>query len=106
MRAAVLLDGSGTDLMVLSQSLESVAGTRMDSTERSVFTSRVLERALQIVSQNGPAPVTIGSWKAEERELRDGLESTYRTLGREAATRDERVDWVLRANQVRNWSMT
>ncbi|HHU08420.1 MAG TPA: protein kinase [Intrasporangiaceae bacterium] len=106
LRAAMLLDGSGTDLTVLAQSLDSIAGTRMDSTERGVFTSRILEKALQIVTEHGPAPVKIGSWSASEEELRSGLESVYRTLGREAMDRDERIAWIVRANQVRNWSMT
>ena len=64
------------------------------------------QRALSIVEQTGPQPVTIGPWAADERTLRDGLEDTYRGLGRDAATREERIAWVLRANEVRNWSMT
>lgn len=107
MRAVILLDGSGQDLTVLAQSLDSIASTRMDTTERGLFTTRILERALSIVESVGPQPsVRIGSWTAEERPLRDGLEDTYRALGRDAATREERIAWVLRANQVRNWSMT
>ena len=107
MRAAILLDGSGDDLTVLAQSIDSIASTRMDTTERGLFTTRILERALSIVESKGPQPsVRIGSWTAEERALRSGLEDTYRALGRDAASREERVAWVLRANQVRNWSMT
>ena len=106
MRAAILLEGSGEDLTVLSQALESIAATRMDGTERGIFTTRILERALSIVERTGPQPVTVGSWSADERTLRDGLEDTYRGLGRDAATREERIGWVLRANEVRNWSMT
>ena len=66
----------------------------------------LLERALGIVLEHGPQPVKVGTWEATESALRDGLETTYRTLGREAASRDERVEWILRANQVRNWSLT
>lgn len=106
LRAAILLDGSGDDVKMLAESLDSVATTRMDSTERGLFTSRILERALDIVERNGDQPVQIGSWEASEPALRDGLELTYRTLGREAATRDERIEWVMRANRVRNWSLT
>lgn len=106
LRAAILLDGSGDDLAILAQSLDSISATRMDGTERGVFTTRILERALSIVEQTGPQPVTIGSWSAEERTLRDGLEDTYRGLGRDAATREERIAWVMRANEIRNWSMT
>ncbi|MCA1781246.1 MAG: serine/threonine-protein kinase PknG [Intrasporangiaceae bacterium] len=106
MRAAILLDGSGDDLAVLAQSLDSIAATRMDGTERGIFTTRILERALAIVEETGPQPVTIGPWQSDERTLRDGLEDTYRGLGRDAATREERIGWVLRANEVRNWSMT
>ena len=106
MRAAILLDGSGQDLTVLAQSLDSISATRMDGTERGIFTTRILERALSIVEQTGPQPVTIGPWAADERTLRSGLEDTYRGLGRDAATREERVAWVLRANEVRTWSMT
>ena len=106
MRAAILLDGSGQDLTVLAQSLDSIAATRMDGTERGLFTTRILERALAVVEQTGPQPVTIGAWTADERTLRQGLEDTYRGLGHDAATREERIMWVLRANDVRNWSMT
>jgi len=106
LRAAILLDGSGDDVSVLAQSLDSVAATRLDSTERGIFTSRILERALAIVLEHGPQPVKVGTWEANESALREGLETTYRTLGREAASRDERVEWILRANQVRNWSLT
>jgi serine/threonine-protein kinase PknG len=106
MRAAILLDGSGDDLTILAQSLDSISATRMDGTERGIFTTRILERALSIVEKSGAQPVTVGPWSAEERTLRDGLEDTYRGLGRDAATREERIAWVMRANEVRNWSMT
>jgi serine/threonine-protein kinase PknG len=105
-RAAILLDGSGDDLVVLGQALDSIATTQMDNTERGVFTTRILTRALDIVQRTGPQKVRIGSWPAQEPALRDGLEDTYRLLGREAATREERIEWVMRANRTRNWSMT
>ena len=106
LRAAILLEGCGDDLSMLAQSLESVATTRMDAPERGLLTSRILYRALDIVTRTGPQPVQIGSWEAAEPALRDGLELTYRTLGREAATREERIEWVMRANTVRNWTLT
>ena len=106
LRAAILLAGAGDDVAVLSQALDSVTAARLDSTERSIFTSRVLERALEVVTVQGPQPVKVGQWSAEEPALRSALEDTYRTLGREAVSREERTEWVLRANRVRNWSMT
>lgn len=106
LRAEILLDGAGDDVAVLAQALESVSAARLDSAERGRFTIRVLERALTSVLEHGPQPLKIGEWSAEEHSLRDALEETYRTLGREASDRAERTEWVLRANRARNWSMT
>ena len=39
-------------------------------------------------------------------ELRTALEERYRLLAREAATVEERIDLVNRANAVRTWSLT
>ncbi|WP_392508771.1 tetratricopeptide repeat protein [Naumannella halotolerans] len=83
---------------------EAVADAQMDPTDRDSFMASILERALWMVRSSGPEKVTIGGFAAEEVALRDGLEQRYRSLARQLPA--ERVDWVDKANAIRNWSMT
>ena len=63
------------------------------------------EAALAEVERHGPAASTrIGDVPVDEPALRDALESAYRESATLAATRDERIDLVDRANAVRRWT--
>ncbi len=106
LRADVLLDGSGRDLARLDEALTSVDGVRLDTVELQGLTARILEKALAIVAETGPQPDTIGPYAAREATLRAGLEGSYRSLAREARTREERIALVDRANAVRPWTRT
>ena len=48
----------------------------------------------------------IGSLEATEDGLREGLESTFRNLARDASKLDERIELVNQANAVRSWTLT
>ena len=62
--------------------------------------ARVLEAAIGIVATDTP-PVTVLGRPFVDRDLRLGLEATYRSLARTAASPSERVALVERANAVR-----
>ena len=54
----------------------------------------------------GTSKAKIGSFEATEESLREGLEQTYRTLARDAAELEERIELVNQANAVRSWTLT
>ncbi len=105
-RAEVLLAGAGEDLDMLHQAMASVDSVRMDVAERERLVTRILGRALDIVTVKGPQQVQVGQVPAYPAALRGALERSYRALAKEATTRDERIELVNRANQVREWSLT
>ncbi len=106
LRAEVLLSGAGDDLMRLSAAMSSVEGASLEPYQRARLTTKILGRALEVVTRKGPGTVRIGSFEAKEPSLRDGLEASYRVLAREAQDRDTQVLMVGRANAVRNWTLT
>ncbi len=106
LRAEVLLRGAGDDLMRLSAAMSSVEGASLEPYQRARLTTKILGKALEVVTRKGPGTVRIGSFEAKEPSLRDGLEASYRVLAREAQDRDTQVLMVGRANSVRNWTLT
>ncbi len=106
LRAEVLLRGSGDDLTRLSAAMSSVEGASLEPYQRARLTTKILGKALEVVTRKGPGTVRIGSFEAKEPSLRDGLEASYRVLAREAQDRDTQVLMVGRANAVRNWTLT
>ena len=89
------------DLVAAGSILE---GLDVDSEQRAKLTAELLEAALRL-PHNGAAAGNGGAsllgCRLEERDLRFGLERSYRTLARGAAARGERISLVDRANQVR-----
>jgi serine/threonine-protein kinase PknG len=106
LRAEVLLRGAGDDLMRLSAAMSSVEGASLEPYQRAKLTTKILGKALEVVTRKGPGTVRIGSYEAKEPSLRNGLEASYRVLAREAQDRDTQVLMVGRANAVRNWTLT
>ena len=104
---AELLYASADGLPMLAQAMDSIARVRMDPVDKAVLSAKILERALATVEAKGPnRPLTIGGIPADEPDLRDGLEATYRTLA--SATDDDRERYALvdKANAVRRWTLT
>ncbi len=106
LRAEALLSEGRGDLHRLDEAYHSIDGVRMDVAEREGMIARILEQALAVVGRTGRQPGKVGPYAADEASLRGGLEERFRALAREAATQDERIDHVNRANTVRNWSLT
>jgi serine/threonine-protein kinase PknG len=76
----------------------------LEGEQRVRLAGELLETALRL-AQNGAAPSSRGAsllgHKLVERDLRLGVERSYRTLARGAASRGERIRLVDRANQMR-----
>jgi serine/threonine-protein kinase PknG len=83
-----------------------VESLQLDDDARGRLSARVLETALDALTGGcaGRGGVLFGRTIAE-RDVRLGLEQTYRLLARRAASVDERVALVDRANQVRPRSL-
>jgi serine/threonine-protein kinase PknG len=87
----------------------------MDPIAHQRYTVRILTQALDVVTAGNaaalgaassrPAP-TVGSHPATEGGLREGLEKAYRALARDAPLREDRVELVNKANEVRSWTLT
>ena len=79
----------------------------MDSVDRDTLNVRIYGQALDaVLLKAAPEGVRIGEVPAEKDALRAVLEKSYRSLAREAATREERIALVDRANEVRPWTLT
>ncbi len=79
-------------------------GLDVDSEQRAKLTAELLEAALRLPHNGagaGNGSASLLGCRLEERDLRFGLERSYRTLARGAAARGERIALVDRANQVR-----
>ncbi|MDN5763820.1 MAG: serine/threonine protein kinase, partial [Microlunatus sp.] len=104
---AELLYAAADGLPMLAQAMDSITGVRMDPVEKSELTAKILARALATVESQGPnRRLAIGGIPADVPELRDGLESTYRTLASAADDSGERYALVDKANEVRRWTLT
>jgi serine/threonine-protein kinase PknG len=105
MRAG-LLAGSGRGLNALADALGSIRTVTIEPQDRSTLVAEVYAEALKIVKEKGPEPaLKIGARAATERELRDGLELSYRELAVYAPTHAEKVRLVDEANRVRRWTL-
>jgi serine/threonine-protein kinase PknG len=99
------LDGGGDpplgDLLTAGSILETLD---LDAEQRNRLTAELLETGLRLV-QNGAdgrnGPVRLLGCRFAERDLRFGLERSYRALARGAPSRGERIRLVDRANHVR-----
>jgi serine/threonine-protein kinase PknG len=104
---AELLYAASDGLPMLAQAMDSIARVRMDPVEKAELSAKILERALATVQATGPnRRLTIGGIAADDPDLRDGLEATYRTLASSADDDQERYALVDKANEVRRWTLT
>jgi serine/threonine-protein kinase PknG len=103
-RATRLYESGG--LPALAEAMSSLQGVRLDPNEQAQLTARILEKAFAEVTRSGPQQVTIGPYPANEGSLRDGLETTYRTLARSSTDERTRFALVDKANAVRRWTLT
>ncbi|MDO5498078.1 MAG: tetratricopeptide repeat protein [Propionibacteriaceae bacterium] len=103
-RASLLSGAKSVDVGTLDAALKSIEGVSLGVTERETIVSRVLERALQLVTSSGPQQGSIGPFETKEPALRNALESSYRALAREALRPEDRIDLVNQANAVRAWT--
>ncbi|MFT4166245.1 MAG: tetratricopeptide repeat protein [Microlunatus sp.] len=104
---AELLYEAADGLPMLAQAMDSIEKVRMDPVERAGLGAKILEQALVTVTAQGAnRRLMIGGIPADEPELRDGLEATYRTLASAATDDQERYALVDRANEVRRWTLT
>jgi len=102
---AGLLAGSGRGLPALAEALDSVQSVSLDPLDRVRLETDVLTLALEAVLAKGPQPtIHLAGRPAEEKPLRDGLESAYRRLAGMANDRAERIRLVDEANTVRRWT--
>jgi serine/threonine-protein kinase PknG len=95
-------DGQATlaDLMAAGSILETL---EVDGEQRVRMTAELLTAALGMAQMSAfdPGPATLLGHKLQERDLRVGLELSYRALARAAASSDERIRLVDEANRVR-----
>lgn len=105
LRAHLLAD-SGRGLPALADALASVGAVTIAPRERAQLSVGVLRSALDTVTESGPSPTTrIAGVPADEPALRDALESAYRELASLTESRDERIELVDQANEVRRWTV-
>ncbi len=103
---ADILTGSGSGVIALSQAWSSVDKVLMDPRERASLDVRIYGKALDEVGQRGDQPtLRVGSFPATGRGMREALEGALRRLARLTSSRDERVELVDRANDVRPWTL-
>lgn len=105
LRAELLCTSDDTTLPTLDQAMQSIEGVPLGTTDRETLVSRILERALQIVTTKGPQQGSVGPFEVQEPALRDALETSYRELAKDSVTVEDRIDLVNRANTVRSWTL-
>jgi len=89
------------ELLEAATSLEALP---IDSEQRARLVAQLLEAALQLVADDDAATdpdARLAGHRLAERDLRIGLEQSYRDLARRAGTASERLHLVDSANQVR-----
>ncbi|MET9252452.1 tetratricopeptide repeat protein [Streptomyces sp. NPDC003717] len=96
------------DLTAASRQVEALDGYGLDPARREQLSAEVLGCALDWVLSGGRGSVppaaggrTLLGSGLDERDLRLGLERSYRTLARLARGGEERIDLVERANRYR-----
>lgn len=106
LQRARALTASGRGLPALDDALRGVDGIPLTPTARADLRIEVLQAALAQVSQNAaPMGAQVAGVPAQERPLRDAIESAYRERARIADSHDERIRLVDHANAVRNWTL-
>ncbi len=103
---AIALYQSGQGLPALAQAMDSLKGVTLDPRDEAELTASILERAVAEVNRTGPKTgVMIGPYAARDETLRDGLETTYRTLAGIETDESRRYGLVDKANAVRRWTL-
>ncbi|GLZ28266.1 putative serine/threonine-protein kinase [Lentzea sp. NBRC 105346] len=95
---ALIGDPCEADLVSAGQRLDSLD---LDVPRRAQLTAELLEAAFDWVTRNSECEGKVLDCALSEHELRLGLERCYRTQARFAATPEERIALVDRANAVR-----
>ncbi|SDP67456.1 serine/threonine-protein kinase [Lentzea jiangxiensis] len=95
---AQLGHGDADDLVAAGERLHALD---IDVHSRTQLSAELLEAAYDYVTRNQAAEGRVLDCALSEHELRLGLERRYRTLARFAATPEERIALVDRANAVR-----
>lgn len=95
---AQLGDCAAEDLVAAGERLHALD---IDVHSHTQLSAEVLEAAYDYVTRNQAAEGKVLDCALSEHELRLGLEARYRTLARFAATPEERIALVDRANAVR-----
>ncbi|MGW6442395.1 tetratricopeptide repeat protein [Lentzea sp. NPDC055074] len=95
---AQLGDCAAEDLVAAGERLRALD---IDVHSHTQLSAEVLEAAYDYVTRNQAAEGKVLDCALSEHELRLGLEARYRTLARFAATPEERIALVDRANAVR-----
>src|SRR6202042_2248789 len=93
--------GTADDLLVAGSILESLA---VRGEQRVRLQAELLEAALALVQRGGASDdgrASLLGYRFLERDLRFGLERSYRELARWAPSSSERIQMVDHANQVR-----
>jgi serine/threonine-protein kinase PknG len=94
-------DGRAGELLAAGATLESLA---VRGEQRARLQAEVLEAALELVQRGGAfddGRASLLGHRFLERDLRFGVERSYRELARWASSSSERIQLVDRANQVR-----
>jgi serine/threonine-protein kinase PknG len=94
-------DGAAGELLLAGAILESLA---VRGEQRAHLEAELLEAALALVRSGGAfddGRASVLGYRFLERDLRFGVERSYRELARWAASSAERIQLVDRANQVR-----
>ncbi len=95
-------DGASVDELLSAGSIVEALGVSAE--QRAQLTAELLESALGLVQRDASAGQRRGrllGHPLSERALRSGLEGSYRTLARQAASSHDRVRLVDQANRVR-----
>ena len=93
--------GTADELLTAGSILESLA---IRGEQRARLRAEVLEAALALTARGGAfddGRASLLGYRFLERDLRFGVERSYRELARWAASSSERIELVDRANQVR-----
>jgi serine/threonine-protein kinase PknG len=106
LQRARALTESGRGLAALDDALRTIEGVPLTPAAQSDLRIQVLEAALaQITRTAAPMGAMIADVPAQERPLRDAIETAYRERARIADTHAERIALVDRANAARNWTL-
>ncbi len=91
----------------LSQASAIIDRLELDAAERASISADILQQALDgvVSGRIGATPTTLLGRELSERDLRKGLEETYRFMARIAPDPSSRTALVDRANRVRPWSL-